>query len=378
MSTSAASIAPVRPWPLRLLAGCALLALAGSALALAPGHAQDDHAAPAHAPAPAPASAPAASATKAPAKPATPAAAPAAGHDDHAPVPDPKPLPAKADPGEAAPTEPDAILTALRDGNRRWVAGTPKHPATSAARRELTAEGQKPFVTVLTCADSRLPVERLFDRGVGEVFVIRVAGNVAGESEMGTIEYGLGHLHTPVLVVMGHTRCGAVAAAATDAPVHGMVARLIGRIDPAVERARRNHPGAEPAELARLAISENVWQTIYDLIRGSDEIRALVSGGRVKVVGAVCDVATGKVEWLGEHPWQTELLQAMAPGSAAHAAAVPHQPPPVPGLPAAPAAHADAAAPDTAHADKPHADKSTPAKPHADQTSTTHAGEGGH
>jgi carbonic anhydrase len=163
----------------------------------------------------------------------------------------------------------------------------------------------------LTCADSRIPVEQVFDQGVGDIFTVRVAGNTAGISETGTIEYGAGHLKTPLLVVMGHTKCGAVGAAASNAPVHGMVAKLVANIQPAVERARRNNPGIDDKQLAAIAVKENVWQTVFDLFKNSDELREMVAHGKLKVVGAVYDIATGKVEFLGEHPWQGELLGAL-------------------------------------------------------------------
>lgn len=207
---------------------------------------------------------------------------------------------------------PDEALTLLQEGNQRWVDGEPANPNTDADRREdLAAHGQKPFVTVLTCADSRIPVERVFDRGVGEVFTVRVAGNVAGDSETGTIEYGVGHLKTGLLVVMGHTKCGAVAAACSGAQVHGKVASLIQHVTPAVERARKNNPGASESELATLTERENVWQSVYDLLKTSDEVREMVAAKNLKVVGAIYDISSGKVEFLGEHPWQTELVAAI-------------------------------------------------------------------
>ncbi|HLO40815.1 MAG TPA: carbonic anhydrase [Phycisphaerales bacterium] len=214
--------------------------------------------------------------------------------------------------GEETAITADAALAMLKEGNQRWVAGDAKNPSTDAARRQVTADkGQKPFATVLTCADSRVPVERIFDRGVGEVFSIRVAGNVAGDSETGTIEYGVGHLHTPLIVVMGHTKCGAVAAACSNAQLHGKVAMLVDHIHPAVERVKRASPDADDAQLATLAIKENVWQSIFDLYKNSDEIRNDAHEGKVRVVGAIYDIATGKVEWLGEHPWQSQILDAL-------------------------------------------------------------------
>ncbi len=212
----------------------------------------------------------------------------------------------------SGPISADQALILLGEGNQRWVAGESTNPNIAAARRASVAEhGQKPFVSILTCADSRLPVERVFDRGVGELFVVRVAGNIAGASEVGTIEYGVEHLKTPLLVVMGHTRCGAVAAAASGGHAPGHVGRLLQSIAPAVERARRNNPGVEGPELAALSVKENVWQTIFDLYKASPTVLEMVEHNELRVVGAVCDVATGRVEWLGPHPWQAELLDAI-------------------------------------------------------------------
>lgn len=205
----------------------------------------------------------------------------------------------------------DEALKLLTEGNARWVATSPNTPNTSMERRKAVADqGQHPFVTVLTCADSRLPVERVFDRGVGDVFVVRVAGNIAGTSETGTIEYGVEHLKTPLLVIMGHTKCGAVNAAATHAEVGGSIAKIVDQIEPAVERAAKNNPGVEGANLVPAAIKENVWQTAFDLLKNSHEVRSLVESGKLKIIGAVCDISTDKVEWMGEHPWQKELISA--------------------------------------------------------------------
>ncbi len=212
-----------------------------------------------------------------------------------------------------SPQNIEEILTMLSEGNQRWVDGAAIAPNTSPERRSDVADtGQKPFVTVVTCADSRLPVERIFDRGIGDLFVVRVAGNVMGTSETGTVEYGVGHLKTPLLVVMGHSKCGAVQAAVTNAEVHGSVRALVKQIQPAVERVKRNNPNADAKELMTLAIRENVWQSVFDLMKNSPEVRSLVAQGKLKVVGAVCDINSGKVQWLGEHPWQSELLDALA------------------------------------------------------------------
>lgn len=241
-----------------------------------------------------------------------PATKPSSKHAEKAETKDEAKTPAAHDEPAAAITA-DAALTLLTEGNQRWVSGKPINPSIDADRREdLAANGQHPFATVLTCADSRIPLERVFDRGVGEVFTIRVAGNVAGDSETGTIEYGVGHLKTNLLVVMGHTKCGAVAAACSGAEVHGKVAGLIQHVTPAVERVKRNNPGADSAQIASLAERENVWQSVYDLLKNSQEVREKVAHNEIKVVGALYDIASGKVEFLGEHPWQSELVAAMS------------------------------------------------------------------
>lgn len=226
-------------------------------------------------------------------------------HDDEAP---------RAATPSAEPTGPltaDQALAFLTEGNQRWVADKEKNPNATSQRREQTASGQNPFATVLTCADSRLPVERIFDRGVGDVFVVRVAGNIAGQSETGTIEYGVEHLHTPVLIVMGHTKCGAVAAAASGASIHGALGGLVDHIRPAVDRARNLNPNGTPEQIAAAAVRENVWQSIYDLYSSSPELRSFATSGSVKVVGAIYDIHSGQVEWIGEHPWQREIIAAL-------------------------------------------------------------------
>ncbi len=201
-------------------------------------------------------------------------------------------------------------LTSLREGNARFVAGKAQNPHSGMDRVTETGAGQKPFVTILSCSDSRLPLERIFDQGVGDIFVVRVAGNVSDTDEIGSAEYAAGHLNTPLLVVMGHSKCGAVTAVATGAQVHGSIPGLIDNIIPAVETAKKKHPGVTGKELVPFAIEENVYQSIADTLTKSAEIRELVGQGKLTVVGAVYDVDTGKVAWLGQHPNQSALMAA--------------------------------------------------------------------
>ena len=205
---------------------------------------------------------------------------------------------------------PDQALDMLKQGNARFVSGKTKHPNQTLARlQETAAKGQKPFVTVLGCSDSREPVELLFDQGVGDVFVVRVAGNVADVDEVGTIEYGVGHLNTPLLLVLGHTKCGAVTAVVTGAQVGGSIPQLVDNIAPAAERAKAQGAGLAQDQLVEKAVRENVWQSMADTLKRSEEVRHLVAAGKLKVVGAVYDLGTGKIEWMGPHPDQATLLK---------------------------------------------------------------------
>jgi len=211
----------------------------------------------------------------------------------------------------------EASLALLKEGNARFVADKPRHPNAGSVRRAVTAaEGQEPFVTVLACSDSRAPVEMIFDRGIGEVFAVRVAGNVADTDEIATIEYGVGHLQTPLLLVLGHTRCGAVTAVVKGVELHGSLPKLVDNIKPAAERAKA--ATQDEKEIIPAAIKENVWQSINDILRHSEIIRGELARGNVIVVGGVYDLDTGKVEWLGEHPAQKAILAATPTADDSH------------------------------------------------------------
>jgi len=201
----------------------------------------------------------------------------------------------------------DASLMLLKEGNARFAAGKSQHPHLDAERRLSTvSQGQEPFATVLACSDSRDPVELIFDRGVGDVFVVRVAGNVAGISELATVEYGVGHLNTPLLIVMGHTKCGAVTAVVKGAELHGHLHALAEKIKPAAEKVKIET--TDPQEAVPKAIQANVWQTIEDIIQQSGVVREKLAAGQVSILGALYDLEQGKVTWLGAHPAQDALV----------------------------------------------------------------------
>lgn len=235
-----------------------------------------------------------------------------------------------------------STLALLKEGNVRFIADKPLHPHQELGRRaELAAAGQEPLATILACSDSREPVELIFDRGVGDLFVIRVAGNVAGVSELATMEYGVTHLGTPLLVVMGHTQCGAVTAVVQGAELHGHLPALASLIKPAAEKARAE---AEATEVVPAAIRNNVWQQIEGLLRGSALLREAATEHRVQVVGAVYDIATGRIEWLGAHPLMAQLVASPA-AEPEHSPTTPAAPTPAAPAPAAESKVAKTAAP---------------------------------
>jgi carbonic anhydrase len=202
-------------------------------------------------------------------------------------------------------------LRILKEGNKRYVEGQARHPHQDRVRRAVTStRGQHPLATVLGCADSRVPPEIIFDQGLGDIFVVRVAGNVSATDEIGSIEYAVDHLNTPLVVVLGHTQCGVVKAVVDDAKLPPNIAALVGPIKPAVAKAREDHPDAAKDVLLNAAIIDNVWQSMADMLANSPIIREKVKDGQVRLVGALYDLDTGKVQWLGPHPDQSQLLGA--------------------------------------------------------------------
>jgi carbonic anhydrase len=203
---------------------------------------------------------------------------------------------------------PDEALLFLKAGNERFKAGTSTHPHVGAKRLIETAAGQHPVATILSCSDSRVPPEVLFDDGIGDIFTIRVAGNVVDTDEMGSAEYGVDHLGTSLMVVMGHTKCGAVTAVATHATVHGHIPALVEHINEAVEATRKQYPSATDLDLVPEATRANVFQSIATVLRESDSVRERVESGKAQLVGAIYNVETGNVEWLGRHQDEAALI----------------------------------------------------------------------
>ena len=194
----------------------------------------------------------------------------------------------------------DEALMSLKEGNARFVAMKMQHPNLSAGRRiDAAVDGQKPFAVILACSDSRVPVEAIFDRGIGDIFVVRVAGNIAIDpSVIGSIEYGVEHLNSPLLVIMGHTDCGAVKAAISGPPLKGDIRAIQKTIEVVAAKVEKDHPALKGDDLTFAVVKENIFQAIDDISYKSEEVTHMIKKGKLKILPAVYNLRTGVVEWL--------------------------------------------------------------------------------
>jgi carbonic anhydrase len=188
---------------------------------------------------------------------------------------------------------PDDALARLKEGNSRFVSGLVKHPDQGAERRVAQSKGQTPFAIVLTCADSRVSPEIFFDQGIGDLFVIRNAGNVLDDHVIGSMEYAVEHLHVPLIVVVGHSKCGAVAATVAGGHAPGHIASIVESIKPALEAARN-----QEGDKVDNTVKSNAQRSASILNKVEPIIGEAVKAGKVKVVAVRYDVTTGQVEIL--------------------------------------------------------------------------------
>jgi len=189
----------------------------------------------------------------------------------------------------------DAVLAELKAGNAHFVAKKYEHPHQTAARQQALAATQSPHCAILTCADSRVPPELVFDQGLGDIFDVRVAGNTAGDDAVASLEYAAEHLHVPLIVVMGHTHCGAVSAAVEGGTLPGKLPGLIAELRPAVEQSAH-----EPGDRIENAVRDNVALVVKQLLAAKPVLSELVATGKLRIVGAVYSLETGKVDWLSK------------------------------------------------------------------------------
>ena len=185
----------------------------------------------------------------------------------------------------------------LMDGNQRYVRLKEMHPDESLARRQELVRGQHPFAVILGCADSRVPPELLFDQGLGDLFVIRVAGNIVDDAVLGSIEYAVQHLGTKLVVVLGHEKCGAVSAAIEGGEPAGHLKTLVEAIRPSVA-ATANIPG----DRVHNCVVDNVRRVARQIRQSEPTLKNPVDRDGVRVLGATYALDTGKVTLLDGHP----------------------------------------------------------------------------
>lgn len=180
----------------------------------------------------------------------------------------------------------------LLAGNGIFLTGDIEPNVVEDLRHDLVTNGQHPYAVVVTCSDSRVPAEHIFNAGLGEIFVIRTAGNVVGDFEVGSVEYGAEHLGSPLVLVMGHTNCGAVTAAVEGGEAGGKIQKIVNEIAPSVKAARDMNVSEE--ELLGKSIELNVQNSIKR-INESHIMKELQEEGHVAIMGCVYDITTGTV-----------------------------------------------------------------------------------
>ena len=191
----------------------------------------------------------------------------------------------------------EQALKRLMDGNKRYVASRLIYPNQTPERRDELRNGQNPFAVILGCSDSRVPPEVIFDQGLGDLFVVRVAGNVTGKNVLASIEYAVAHLHVPLIVVLGHSDCGAVKSCATGTCFEGNLQYLVSAIQPALDKARKL-----PGELLDNAAKINA-KTVCETLSSSIPVLSECAGTHaLKIVAAFYMIDSGKVELLTQLP----------------------------------------------------------------------------
>ncbi len=181
----------------------------------------------------------------------------------------------------------EEALNKLMEGNKRFVENRRKEHDFKAKRVETLERGQKPYVTIISCSDSRVIPEYIFDVNIGEIFKIETAGNIVGEISLGSVEYGVDHLKTPLLVILGHERCGAVTAACRGGEAHGHIKSIVEKIKPAAEKT-----GGDVEK----AVNENMKLVEQDILKRSPIIQKLVEKRELKILRIKYMLSTGEVK----------------------------------------------------------------------------------
>ena len=201
--------------------------------------------------------------------------------------------PAHSDQPSVAPAE---AISKLEEGNGRYTSGNLQHPGQTAERRTELANTQHPFATIVSCSDSRVPPEIVFDQGLGDLFIVRVAGNVINDEGLGSIEYSVDHLGTRLILVLGHQSCGAVKAAretiAAKGKAPGHIESLVMAIKPAVEATAKDDLDT--------TVKANVKNVVQALRSSTPILKAKVDSGDIRVIGGYYSLDTGAVTFLDE------------------------------------------------------------------------------
>lgn len=187
----------------------------------------------------------------------------------------------------------EQALQELFEGNHRFFSSRPEHPRQDSARRSEIVTQQVPFAAILTCADSRISPEIIFDQGLGDLFVVRVAGNILNDHVLGSLEYASLHLNTPLIIVMGHTHCGMITAVAKDQELDGSIASIAPLIEPHVDNIRK-----KDGDLVYNATVEVARQTAKQLSESDPILSDKVRKGTLQVLPAMFDISTGRVSLL--------------------------------------------------------------------------------
>ena len=190
----------------------------------------------------------------------------------------------------------DSAIIKLKEGNERFIKGKTLHPNQDFKRIKEVASGQKPFAIIVGCSDSRVPNEIIFDQGIGDLFIVRTAGQVSSYASWGSIEFGNAVLGAKLIVVLGHTSCGAVSAACKIPDVPGHIVTLINAIKPAAEQAKKL-----PGDLVENAVKINVAMEVKQLQSLEPVLTKAVKSGGVIIVGAIYNLATGQVDFLPDN-----------------------------------------------------------------------------
>ncbi|BAZ32100.1 carbonic anhydrase [Cylindrospermum sp. NIES-4074] len=200
---------------------------------------------------------------------------------------------ADANPANPNPVNASEAWKRLLAGNQRFASQKRQYPHQSLEHLQLVAPTQYPFATILGCADSRVPAEIIFDQGLGDLFVVRVAGNVASDTAIGSLEYATAILGSQLIVVLGHRRCGAVTAAIKNEPLPGRIGFIIENIKPALAKVKIG-----TGDAVKDAVIANIQYQVEKLHQNSVILAKLVREGQLKIVGAFYDIDTGKISFI--------------------------------------------------------------------------------